>query len=688
MSLTQQTAFYIVFNIGLISIISFSFATILKKHTNLTFFFSLPIGLLLFLGITYLLSYPFIFFKLSASLYQFILLLILILSFFYAIYVSTKEKYYAKISKTHVVLFSFALLFIIFSLFLAFNQSLAERSFDSAFYMTYVSNNVSIDFLGWRNYDSNILLDSININYDYSSFYYFNSFIIRVANSFFPSMNEITYGAQYVWQASFMLISLSILTCINIFKHFFKNRNYVIPILLISIFCLFYGVQYYNTALAFIGNNFRAVIIANIFFVLYQMYEENSYCNQSLIVTTLLFGSLISVSSSGFFISSFLLYGFFYALLKTQQLKAFKIIAAIGFPVFLYLFAYLFGVLTLIFTPMMIFLLIFLSKVSSEYKVNVIVKNFSILMKYVFPILFISISLFFHQQFHFKMDYFFFAGSSQDMVWDYFVFSNLSQSLINIILLSLLFFIVIKKKDNHHFVKNSLKIIIVTFLNPLVIPFTIKMFTNYVFYRSFDILFNPFTIIFALKLLFDFIPKKKEIIILLSLPFVWYSFNELSSFHKSSFAPPAYYNKVLKATTDEIEIHDVLNKIIVQDNIDYPIVTSQSYQTSGVIPHITMSYTTQTMRSNSIKNLTHDQAELYNIFAIYDRPEPDWTSASYVRVTEILDLNNVTFVIVLKDSSFYDEKTDTTYMLVDQVGLYYTLLYENDTYALFRNPAK
>ena len=688
MTLTQTTVFYVAINISFIILISFSFATILRKHTSFNFLFYLPLGLLCFFGISYLLAFPFVFLKLPADLYQLILFILFIIAFIYALSIVLKEKQFFAEKKFKFALLGGAVLFTLFTLYVASNQTLGEQAFDSVFYMTYVGNNVTTNYLGWRNYDSNVFSATFDLKYDFSSYYYFNSFIIKMTKTIFPDMNEITYGSQFVWQGSFMLMILNVLTFFNVSKRFIQEKKYSVLFVLFSILCLFFGSRYYNTALAFIGNNFRVIAIANIFLLLHQMNSTDDFSNRNLFVTSLMFAALLSITSSGFFIASFMLYGTFFALLRKYQLESFKIIAFVGYPVFLYLFAFLFQYWTVILTPLTVGSFFLISTIRSD-KIN---RNFekymNLIMKYVIPTIIIAIVLLLNNQFQYKMNYFFIMGSTQDMVWDYLSFETLQSSLLNICLLFLLALILFKKNKDS-FVKDFLAIILVTFLNPLVIPFTIKFLTEYVFYRAFDIIFNPFTIAFGIKILHDSFPNVKQAFVLLALPFIWVSYSGFTTYYHSAFQPPAYYNRILKSTEDEISVHLALNEIIKTGNSeDYPIIASQSYQTSGVVPHISLAYYNQTMRSNSIKYLTHDQAELYNVFAVYERPEPGWTVASIVRITEILDLNNATFALVLKSSFYYDEKSDITYYLTEEVGEYYILIYENDTYALYLNPAK
>ena len=688
MTLTQTTVFYIAINILFIIIISFSFAVILRKHTSFDFLFNLPLGLLCFFGITYLLAFPFVFLRISASLYQLLLFLIFISVFIYALFIVFKEKHFFTAKKLQFTLLGIATLFVLFTLYIASNQTLGEQAFDSVFYMTFVGNNVTTSYLGWRNYDSNVLSTSFNLKYDFSSYYYFNSFVIKMTKTIFPSMNEITYGSQFVWQGSFMLMFLNTLTFFNLSKQLIKEKKYSILIVLFSILCLFFGSRYYNTALAFIGNNFRVIIIANILMLLHQMYQTDDFSNKNLLVTSLLFAALISITSSGFFIAAFMLYGTFFVLLNKYRLVAFKVIALLGYPVFLYLFTFLFQYWTVVLTPLTVVLFLFLSKIQSQDINSNFEKYMSIIMKYIIPAIIITIVFLLDNQFQYKMDYFFLKGSTQDMVWDYFSFETLPFSLVNICLLFLLATILFKKSTDS-FLRNFLAIILITFLNPLVIPFTIKFLTEYVFYRAFDIIFNPFTISFGIISLYESFPKIRKLFVLFALPFIWVSYSGFTTHYHNCFQLPAYYNRILKSTTDEISVHLALNEIIATSNFEtYPIVASQSFQTSGLVPHISLAYYNQTMRSNSIKYLTHDQAELYNVFALYNRPEPDWTAASIVRITEILDLNNATFAIVLKSSSYHDEENDITYYLVEEVGEYYILIFENDTYALFRNPTK
>jgi len=688
MSPTQTTVIVTLFNIFLIAMISFSFAIIIKKHVKIHVYFYFPFGLLAFLGISYILTYPFIIFRWPAIFYQLLLFLIFIIGLVYACYIVIKEDSYQKINKKKVLSAFFCVLFIIFIMFQASNHTLAENAFDSVFYTTFVTNNVNPSIMGYTNYDSNTILTSIDTQYAFSSFYYFNAFLIKIAKTIMPKLNEILYSPIYIWQASFMLAALTITSLLNIGKALIKKNEWGSFLLLFSIIGIFYGSQYYNTALAFIGNSFRPIIMGNIMLITFLLFEKEENQISSFTLLMLCIASLIAFSSSGFFISAFFLYAYFYVLLDTKKALAFAITSYISIPMLLFLFAYLFGPSTLVLTPIAVTILYSLSKLNNQIS-GKIIRIFQYLIRYIIPATIIIAVLLFRDIF--KVDYmhFFLVSSDQDMVWNYFSNETHFHIIINFILL-FFFVILFFAKDKVYPLAKIMRTIFFTFLNPFVIPFTILFFTNVVFYRGFDLFFNPFTITYAIVIITNKLSKlkiKQNFIVLLCIPFLLYGINNFNQHYHYYFTPNSNYNRVLKITNGEFEALDFLNHLIKTEHIDSPIIVSQIYQTLGSIPHINMPYSSQAMRSNSFKWLTVEQANLLNVFSIHaEPPGPEWIISSYNELEKILNNNHVSFAIVAHGSNYYDPEEDRYYYLVEEMEKYFIPIYENDYYVIFRNP--
>ena len=690
MSSTQTTVIASLISALLITLIALSFAIIIKKHIKINFYFYSPIGFLSFLGITYLLSFPIILFRLPAIIYQWTLIAIIIGAFIYALYIVINEKWYKNWNREKIAWSFFVFAYIILIIYQASRNTLAERGFDSVFYTTFISNNVHPTIFGFTNYDSNLPSIALDTQYAFSSYYYFNSLIINVIENLFTNFNQMLYAPIYIWQSTYLHALLTITTIINIYKSLAQKQQWLFFALIFTIVGIFYGSLYYNNALAFIGNSSRLGTVGNIFLITYLLFQEEEKKDiYSYSILMLLIASLISFSSSGFFISAFFLYAYFYSLLQSEGKKSFAIIAYISIPMLLFLFAYLFEIYTLILTPLVSFGIYALSRFSENISKRIIF-TFKHLISWIVPLAIVLVIILFPNIFVTKYDHFFILASYQDMVWSHFNFTTPLFSIINILFILFVIIVCVLEKRERYFAK-ILRISFLTFLNPLVIPFTILCFTNVVFYRGFDLFFNPFIIAYAVKLLYDKIANKvirKTAMVCILLPFLVYGTHNFTIHYHHFFQPSADYNPVLKMNNGEFDALNYLYELIQKEQLENPVIVSQIYLTLGAMPNIQMPYPAQSMRSNSFKNIDTNQAMLLNVFALYETPGPEWVIANYLELGLLLDKNNVTFAIVAHGSSYYDPIEDRYYYLEEAMSQYFTLIYENDYYSVYRRPTE
>ena len=691
MNIHMHFFLFLFLNLSIVFFISFSFGVIIKHHTKIKALFYFPLGFLVFLGISYILSFPFIYFKWQSFFYYLILFSLFLIAVIYSIRICIKYKYYRK-PRIERVLFSLcALIFISFAIVQTTKYSLSPEAFDSIFYNSFVINNVNKAFLGWHSYAGNTPLNAVNTQYDFSSYYYVNSFLLIIDKSIFSNINELLYSPLYIWQSSIMLFTLSVMTVINVFYIIFKKASYSIFLLLFSIICLFYGSLYFNNALAFIGNSYRPYIVANIFIGLYSMSNKHdSLTSFDLIIISLMNASLIAVSSSGFFISAFIVYGTFYALIRKDLKTALKSILIISVPTTLYFYAYLCGAYTLILSPLTWILLYMIDYFYSS-KLPDSSKVVNYLFTLLLPLVITLAPLLFPQKFSYSHSQFFISGGAFDMVWDYFEFPFSLLGLINIIIILMFCFFLLSPNHNESFIVRTIRIIFITFLNPLVIPFTIRFFTSFVFYRAFDIFFNPFIYALMIETLITTLKKylrmEKIIILGITVPFTIFGLVNFSQYYHYSFQKPANYDAVLKQTPEDYEMLEKLYYTIKLNGDKNPIIVSQITHTFGYVPDIIMPYSSNNWVAKSSNKLTKEQAELLNII-IYSQSFPEQTidgmKPIFEDVIDLLIINKVDYAIINKNSYYYDFENDEYTYLYSVIYDYFDVIYYNDQYILFK----
>ena len=691
MNVNQQFIFYLLLSLSILFAISFSYGTLIKKYTSLNLLFYFPLGFLVFLGLSYFLSFPFVFFKWSSKIYFVILALISLIAFFYSSVIFFRERLYKNITSVKFVFSLLGIIFILFAFYQTTKYSVAPNAFDTVYYNSFVISNITKPYLGWWYAMDNLPLNYVQVQYDFSSYYYIHSLTSIILRTIFSNMNELFYAPLFMWQATISLATLIFFTTVNCFKAFFEKKNYFWFLTIFSIICLFYGSMYFNTALGFIGNSYRAYIVACIFLGIQALFKKETRKTPLIILLMIMNAALISVSSSGFFISAFIMYGLFYAYFKKYGFITFRDVGTISIPTFLFLFAFVFGKITLILTPLIYLLFYYLPKLKIIQDKN-FNKYFYNFMPHTIPCIIIASTILFKTFYEYDYSYFFYQGSSRDMVWDYFAFNTLPSAVVNILLIALISIILTHKNKEENGVSSITKIIFLTFLNPLVIPFTVKFLTDFVFYRAFDIFFNPFIISFALSLASGYVIKKSEkakslLALSLAIPFLLFGLFNYTQYYHFFFEQPENYNFLLKQTNNEFDVLSRLNEIIKNNQETRPIVASQIIQTIGFVQNTNMPYSQTNVLTIESKYLSQDQADLLNIM-IYSSVTSftgtvDGKEPEFERAAELMIKCNVKYAIINKNSFYYHEETDSYIYLFSVLYQEFDVLYTNEEYVIF-----
>jgi hypothetical protein len=572
---------------------------------------------------------------------------------------------------------------------LSSKYTLGEQGFDSMFYCSFVTNTVNVSKFGGIQYYSNQPLGFIYIRYDYSSFYYMQSWLLRITSFLFPTFNKVLFAPVYVWQASITLWFMVPLTIVNVIYVIKQKMDLWLLATIFSVFLVFYGGQYYNTALAFIGNSHRTFIVANLMTLIYCAMKNPNADRNSSIIFGFVSAALIAVSSSGFFINAFLLYSLFCYRLHKRSLAHLRSLIWMSLPTILFLVAYINTNISIVLTIVIALCLYGLTHIRLLQIIEERITFFlQLFLQYVVPCFIIAYCLLVPLKYTY-LD-FFQPGSRYDMVWDYFkVGSNLS-FIINIFLISLFIWSLIPKKNLPPF-NRILSVIFFTFLNPLVIPFTMTYLTDFVFYRAFDLFFNPFVLTFSLSTIV--IPNRMKKIVpigalLLSFPFMTYGILEFNKYYHWKFVPYDGYNKLIKMSDEQYEVLTKLNEFRIAGSIQKPRIVSQIGQAIGFVPNIELPIQYTNIMTNSFNPQYPECAnELTNIFALRDYPDENWIEnqePKYYNTQQYLQECDINYVIINKSSVFYNSK-DGIYIYLDSI-LYEQneILYQSENYQLYR----
>lgn len=604
------------------------------------------LGFFIILGVFQLLDYFFVILKVNTKLILIFLLFIMICSLLSPLFFKVKVKLH---KKDYIKLFIIVAAVTIFSL-IASNYGLGEKS-DSVFYLSMVNENSVSEILGNLGYRGNEF--QVNPMYAYQSFYHIFSMLIKFARQIvhfsFSPIFVYFWGAQIL----FYLVFFDIITSFA-FSFFCKKPIYLMAFIVMSLYlCSLEGFIY----LAFIGNQWRVLCISVLFSLIYQY---SLFSDESLFVLIgSLISSLLAVSSSGLYMSIFIAVGFWFVLVKNNTKRR-------------SLFIYLLSLLSLVIYTIivvnnlygkilagLIFLIYILLIICIVIKYEFLRKlNF---IFFVMCFIFLIGYSFIYRKTLFPYSYFFIAHQ-QDMCNHYFSFYDMRTICFNLTwIFCLVLYIISKIKAQKISVFEQVIIMIIClFLNPLVMPAIIKYLTDFVYYRSYDILFNIFTVAILLQ---SISKKYKNIINLIMIVSSASIFIVLISFWSNLSLSDKHveddFNKLLKLNENEIEVVKIMQEEASKYS-ERPWVVSQLPYLKGYVNGIQLRYgvaDTRNIVKYSDRSLLQSQpSELMNIFI-----ERDYIgqfifkeAPNYDKACNVLAEKNVTYII-LKTNQYKEQ---------------------------------
>lgn len=636
--------------------------------------FNYSIGYIVIMAISYITTSIITALNLSFYLVFFIFLLIFITSVIF-IY---KNRH--SITFKFNISYSFILLISLFILvYFTLNTTLGElNGFDSTHYLNMVTGNIGQTKLNYNNVVFGDFSKNISSQYTFQSFYYFASVILFVAKKLFNIFGiEFFYAQGYIWCFQ-ILFYLSFLSMILIALNKLIKKHYLLKMLILTLMVFGYGKLYYNSAFGFYGNTFRTIFVAYAIYFLIE-YFKNKDNSKALFALSML--AACAASSTAVFEIIFLYFALFFIEIKNNN-RIFK-------EYILMLFIPMINLITILFEIRLAFVLsililitlfIFNDKLVSlfrKYRFERFLLVFSILVMFL-----LSLNVTGNV---FDFSAFFNNGSEiYDMTLDYFDL-EIGYEIIKIYklfsLMLLAIYCIFKRNDDY---AKIIFILILVFFNPFVCSFLNKV--NVVYYRSYELILNPFTFIFFIKCMLEVINKEIviEVASTIGVIFIFYRCNlSMPLYWHESFIPGNDYNPIYKITNEELNIIREIDSLISYEKIEEPKIVTPNLITQSMIPNGIYIYG----REYQINpRWTGSEKAIYDIFwpvlHYGDARQPN--NPDYDNMCEYIKDANIDFIVQPKSTEYYDESQNIWYSLtykIDECGSY--AFYETENYSVY-----
>ena len=611
--------------------------------------FSFLIGFVLTMAILYIISWPITAF--NGNFYHLLALyLILFVASVILILKDIKNISFKFDIKTWIIFF----ILVFVEIYISYNRTLGDpHGFDSLYYINTVAFNIGNPELNslHPHFGTYPNTDVQWITYVFQSYYYFIAVLIWLGQKMSTIVGisfEMMPAFVWIFQifGSMFFIGTSI-TCIKEIN----NKNKFLNLAFICLLVLFLGNLYYNNVFAFIGNNYRMSIHALATIYLFRYFKDKSKYN--LFMCFMLMEGMCALSSTGTFALIFLLFGLFYALCDEEKnlLKYYVVFCFV--PTINILVTKLGQKWWIAFLVLLVFAIIWIlnDQIIKLFK-NKLVKIGSLLICFmVLAILSYTIT---GNIFDFNA---FFNNYSEiaDMSFDYFMFNDLRHWLFNILVLgALLYFLIKNRKD-----KFSITCLVLMFVlyNPLTCTFLNKV--NWVYYRTYDIIINNFTILFFINYLIENIDvklMKNSAITLVLIVSIILSYIQIPLYYHESFVPDDDYNYIYKIENSELELIRNIRDMIVDLGIDNPRIINQTFYMPS---YIKGEYLFGKEKRYNYDKYDDISFNLYLIFFphdfAYDNFWPQGATIDYENLKYYLDNCDYDILIVNSNSFYYDE---------------------------------
>lgn len=482
-------------------LVSTSYGVMLNKKINYRLNdFVTPIGFALFIMLLQLCYYPAMLFNWSSDYEHIMSFIVYTIGIIYAIknYKEILDEYLHK--RTIFIGLSFIVFMIVFY------QLYIDISFsDSQMYLNYMSQNINIDKVNMFNLWTGEYGKEWDTIYLFQGYYHFGSFISYFVNIFYYLFGIGGFVENITIQTWGLGMLYSIMSSMLIynFANYFKNNNWTKYIILM--FGLLYlNFFYWRVAFSFYGNTYRTIYTCALLFYLYRYFKENRLDFKYIAIIIGFAG--IAFSSSYLFISFVIMYALMVYIFYTKEKGSVKEMADFVLPLLVYALACFYKDSPALFMIGIIAAPLYYLFRNKDFVIKITDAIEGFLHKYSIQIFVILTTLvmivggfiYFKMNpgYEYNYQHYFQNHSDYDMIKDYFfIYTGKSQNLVNIVRWLGVILLLTFKTENKglKFFKYMFIITFIVFLNPLCVVAMSKLIASNVYYRAFDVIFNPLT---------------------------------------------------------------------------------------------------------------------------------------------------------------------------------------------------
>lgn len=566
--------------------------------------------------------------------------------------------------------------------------------FDTVSYLSQVIEGSSSSYFAHQVYASGEYLNRLYPIHDYTGYYYFWSMILRSVRSLFNISESLT--PLYMWGATILYgMSLGNIVANSVevlYQIWYKVIGIVLAILILSP----YYSNYFNTTLAFFGNTIRTATIGLSMLLIY-LYTKSK--NARLFIPIMVtYYACISMTSSGFFISAFMIASIFFYMCYTNEtrLKHWMYFIISCIPVFHYALLYMLPMGTSYFKIMGILLVLMALLFGVAYLIRKHLDKVCLVGKVLLPIVLVGLIVvsFMKKDTEYGYDFYFAVRSIDDMGVNLTTHLDHNELVRNVIFYILLIGQCVNYKYHTKY-KFFLLLLIALFLNPLVCPAIATYLTAGAYARAFDLFINPFVMIFMIQNFEHITPLKYVnyglayggmlVAGVISYPM---AYNSLTVAYSKPLEPPTEgYNFEHKVTDDSWELYDYVSSHLASEGSE-PYILSQDISIKGYVPNIILTFSSTDFRTSLAEENYGENRDLVLMFyptKMYGNDGSIGDDADFSMLYTVVNDSGAEYVIMSNTLSIYDERGwyEKTYAKLEHKG-YFEKIFENNTWVVLR----
>ena len=552
---------------------------------------------------------------------------------------------------------------------------------DSPMYLNYIAQNIDNQHLNLFNLYSGQIGAEWDALYLFQGYYHFGTFLchaINVPSTLLGIGGQIDNIVISTWGLGMIYSLISSMLIAN-FAEGLKIKQKSVKYVLIAFTLFFSNFYYWRVAFAFYGNTYRTLLAAYLIYTAYCWLRDKE--EPLKYVMMFIVGAGLACSSSYLFISFAILFSLAAYLFVSQKTNAFVDMSIIVLPMAVYavaMFSRNKEVPWIAPTIAIVFIAYYSLRFTKLMKriIEKIEEFFFRYGKFIFfvliPILMMLFSAyvnFFKPDYLYDYAYYFNNHQDYDMVKDYyFIYSHAFDNILNVIRWFGVILILWKEHyEEQKYIKSLFVMMLILFLNPLATTAVAYLIASNVFYRTVEVLFNPFTEMLIILAVIQWLEQrewlKQGLLLILCAEIL---VGHIASYLNSDWGLYTFHvnggktvNPIVKISDEEIEAIHILEKLIERDQDRFneahqPTIISHAEGVRTFLPNVYQIFTARDYYYiwNRVDWIFYDLARRH-----YDWEDP--ATEDYARSCGYLDYYDVDYLIVQYwENPEFDEATE------------------------------